>query len=316
MALARLCFVLSLVLCLSVFADAWYDGDACCALAKSEDKFLAISPQDAVCGQPYHLLPNGTPVAPAPDAYVSYRFCRTQCPGWGRSKANVPSQWAAPLVQFLLPSVIFALTTPRTREMETRQSWLYTKVLARVHAFLYWSLAWMNELVADLVSWTFKAILVDLLLVIIDTTVWIFTIIMWAGPMLIEGLFEALLDFRIIRFVRSHPFPQHGGAAHCPRTELLLTVVSGNLALDRAEPQRKVLAALDGTDVPRTKRNATAREAAVQTRLLSMMGSQSIFGAAVGAPVLFYLGCICLHDSGFRELSKQSRCGHITCFWD
>jgi hypothetical protein len=187
--------VLSLVLCLSVFAHAWYDGDACCALAKSEDKFLDISPKDAVCGQSYHLLSNGTPVAPAPDAYVSYSFCHTQCPGWGRSKANVPTQWAAPIVQFLLPSVIFALTTPRTGEMETRHSWLYTKVIVRVQAFIYWSLAWMNELLADLVSWTFKAILADFLVVVIDTAVCIFAIIMLAGPMLIEGLFEALLDF-------------------------------------------------------------------------------------------------------------------------
>jgi hypothetical protein len=292
MAFARLHLALSplgLVLCFSVFARAWYDGDACCAIAKAEDKFLDVSAQDAVCGQSYHLLPNGTPVAPAPDAYVSYSFCHVRCPGWGRSKANVPNQWAAPIVQFLLPSIIFALTIPRTREMETRHSWLYTKVIARVQAFLYWSLAWMNEHVARFVGWTFKAILADFVIVIADTAVWIFVIIILAGPMLIEGLFEALLDFRIIGFVRSHPF-QREGAADSPRTQLLLTVVAGNLALDIAEPQRKILGALDRTDVPHSKRNAIVREVAVQARLLSMMGSQSIFGAAVGAPVLFYLG--------------------------
>jgi hypothetical protein len=107
--------------------------------------------------------------------------------------------------------------------------------------------------------------------------------------MLIEGLIEALIDFRIIRFVQSHPF-QRDGVADCPRTQRLLTVVSGNLALDIAEPQRKILAALDRTHVPHPERNPTLREATLQTRLLSMMGSQSIFGAAVGAPVLFYLG--------------------------
>ena len=286
MANLKLFIILNLISFRSIFVHGWYDGDACCAIAKSEDKFLHISAQDAVCGQQYSLLSNGTPIAAAPDAYVSYSYCKTRCPGWGRSKANVPSQWAAPIVQFLLPSVIFALTTPRTREMETRESWLYKMVELRVRK---WSTSWMNAQVARFVRWIMKAILADFLVVIVDTAVWIFTIIALAGPMLIEGLFEALLDFRIIQFVRSFRF-RPDGAGDYPRTELLLTVVSGNLALDVVEPQKKILAALDLTVTPRSEHDAPLRQAAVQTRLLSMMGSQSSFGATVGAPVLFYLG--------------------------
>lgn len=51
----------------------------------------------------------------APKLYISYNFCRQNCDGFGLSQGHKPSQWAAPMVQFTLPSVIFSMTIPRRR---------------------------------------------------------------------------------------------------------------------------------------------------------------------------------------------------------
>lgn len=49
----------------------------------------------------------------APTVTIPYSYCRTNCPGWQRSKSSKLNQWVAPFVGFLVPSVVFCLSIPR-----------------------------------------------------------------------------------------------------------------------------------------------------------------------------------------------------------
>jgi hypothetical protein len=88
--------------------SASYSDKTCCALSKDVRQLLVgqngtyLQPtiDTRVCGQEF-----GTNVLPAPNAYVIYRHCAERCEGFDVSKPSEPSTWAAPVVQFILPSI-------------------------------------------------------------------------------------------------------------------------------------------------------------------------------------------------------------------
>jgi len=98
--------------------------------------------------------------------------------------------------------------------------------------------------------------------------------------MLVAGLYEAYLDYRIVQRV------QDANISLDNRTELLLTLVSGSLIIDPKfeSPRTEIFESLSTSKIP-SERNEQRR-----VRLLAMLGSQYNFGAAVGALVFFYLG--------------------------
>ncbi|KAL3427639.1 hypothetical protein PVAG01_01148 [Phlyctema vagabunda] len=97
--------------------------------------------------------------------------------------------------------------------------------------------------------------------------------------MIIGGLYEAVIDFRIIKYVKNLD-----DSNLAVKRELLATLASGNLRLSPrspSDPKTKILSSLQptGADPERTRH-----------RLLSLIGAQSSFGGVVGSPVLFYIG--------------------------
>jgi hypothetical protein len=114
----------------------------------------------------------------------------------------------------------------------------------------------------------------------IDTILWITVIVVCAGNMLVAGLYEAYLDYRIVKKVQDTTLSLED------RTDLLLSLVSGNLIIDPKfdSPKTEIGKSLSTSDCP-SERNEQRR-----ARLLAMLGSQYSFGASVGAPVFFYLG--------------------------
>jgi hypothetical protein len=100
-----------LVLCLQI---AWaYNQNVCCELAKSEGAFVDVVPplENQTCGQQYVA---GQPAAP--DLWVDYEFCHSQCPGMQISDVTLPEEWAGVLINFILRSVIFSMTIPRRKK--------------------------------------------------------------------------------------------------------------------------------------------------------------------------------------------------------
>lgn len=254
---------------------ARYDGDTCCKLALKEKAFINTTTpfQDYICGQNYDPK-----ISPAPDLLINHTYCASHCPGFGLSKAKIPNQWAAMIVQFLLPAIIFSMTVPRQQKIDVGKLFDISIGADFVNKIPGWLLVMVTPVVWILLS-TFLVIP----LVILDCTVWISTIIVAAGPMMIGGLYEALLDYKIIIRVRNENSPQYP-LSNEKKVQLLISIVSGNLIREVGNPQPEIFENISAPRVP-FRRNEETR-----TRLLSMMSSQSSFGSAVGAPVIFYLG--------------------------
>ncbi len=279
MASFRRALILIATLCLSSVLA--YDGTTCCELAKSEGAFINPVPafENQTCGQTYSTSLNA-----AMPLYVNYTFCSSKCRGMGLSKLKEPSEWAAPLVQFILPSVIFSMTIPRRKKIEF--DYVFDR---RIEITKKKRWFWINDFAQLARSMVYFSII--LFPVFIDTIVWIAVIVVGAGNMLTGGLYEAFLDYRIVRYVEKM---NHSGGDDLDETklemkrELLVTIAAGNLKLDedKGSPQAMILQSLT---IPGAGEPSEGSEKS-RSRLLNLLGAQSSFGSAVGSPVLFYLG--------------------------
>ena len=131
----------------------------------------------------------------------------------------------------------------------------------------------MNGLVKALFS-----LCVAGLIVILDTTVWVFMIMVAPGPFIFSGLLEVVLDYSVIRHLLSSHTPRGEdhprGPSRNMRVQLLTAVVAGNLGIEGvpADPQQELEKAMDIDSQPE----------AVEVRLRAMLACQFGFGAAVG----------------------------------
>ena len=251
---------------------ARYYETECCNQALRERAFIETSTpvKDYICGQIYDAS-----IPPAPDLLISYSYCTNHCSGIGLSDARISSEWVGIIVQFLLPSVIFSMTIPRQQKIEVGR-FLNGPVLPIVH------FRWLSGLFR-LAIWVVVSVVLVVPLVVFDSILWISTIVTTAGPMMIGGLYEALLDSRLLQLLRDASPPDRP-LTKTEKIQLLVAVVSGNLMRDIGHPQKEIPQSLSMAQDPHNH----VRE--IQTRLLSIMSSQYSFGSAVGAPVLFYLG--------------------------
>ena len=257
-----------------------YDTTTCCDRARSDGAFLTPVPSlgNQTCGQTYSTSLNA-----ALPLYVNYTYCSSKCSGMGLSKGSQPSEWAAPLVNFILPSVIFSMTIPRRKKIEFDYLFDWRRRLTKRRRWL-----WVNNFVQLALSMIcFSIILIP---VFIDTIVWISVIIVGAGNMLIGGLYEAHLDYRIVKYVedisrsRSAPVPDENELTIT--RELLVTIAAGNLKLDKGSPEDTIQKSITIPGVGDPSEGAEKG----RSRLLNLLGAQMSFGSAVGSPVLFYLG--------------------------
>ena len=239
----------------------------CCDLALETLAYLnkSIPYDDYKCGQVYQAT-----LAPAPPLLVSTSWCRHKCPGYALSAPSDTNAWAAPLIQYILPAVIFSMTIPRRLVLEPPR-W-----------FFDFNVNHMSGLIKALFS-----LCVAGMIVTIDTAVWVFMIMLAPAPFIFSGLAEVVLDYRIIRNLmcshteqgKDHPV----GLNRRERVQLLTAVLAGNLGIEgvpAANPQQELGTVLDIDEHPKE----------VQLRLEAMLACQYPFGAAVGAPILLYIG--------------------------
>jgi hypothetical protein len=282
----RTIFLTLLFLLLFESASARYYSNPCCSSALSASAFDPAPTKPPICGQEYNQS-----IPAAPKLYITYNFCRQNCDGFGLSQGRQPSQWAAPIVQFILPSVIFSMTIPRRRMLS-----LPIELNRKGYGG-----GFLNSLFYFFLS--LFASLIRFLIVIFDNIIWIAIIMALAGPMMLSGLYEAVLDWRILTLLSNHQLPAKEAV------ELLVTVVAGNLLREAPAPNQNPL---NQNPLNQNPPNQTAPNNADpryidpkqeitdaimrsvgderRSRLLGLMTSQYNFGAIAGAPVLFYLG--------------------------
>ncbi|KAK1779555.1 hypothetical protein QBC45DRAFT_132422 [Copromyces sp. CBS 386.78] len=186
-----------------------------------------LSSEAPDCGQMY----NDT-LKPAPEIKVSYAYCKTNCGGFGLSKGDEPGQWAAPIVQFLLPSVIFSMNVPRRHILlsTTRfKNWVWT-ILPRPSG--------RKERRAVAILAGIVLLALDTLFGALDALIWIVVVMGMAGPMMVGGLHEAVLDYKIVRALKEGAHREEGEEGKRPTlkslrdtVEVLVIAISGNLVM-------------------------------------------------------------------------------------
>ena len=251
-------------------------GEQCCEIALAayrEDKngsltypngTLLVPADNYTCGQSYNESAD-----PAPDLAVPLWWCRPHCPGYAISPANDTIVWATPLIQYILPAVIFSMIIPR-RLVLTPHRWLFNFRLNRLSD---WTKALLSFCVSGLIF-------------TVDTILWVFMIMIAPGPFILSGLLEVTLDYGVIRHLKSSYIPSGGHESQClnrgQRVELLIAVLAGNLEIEGgpANPQDELGRAV----------NVDERPEEAEVHLRAMLACQYPFGAAVGAPILLYIG--------------------------
>ena len=254
------------ILCAGVASAGPGYSVQCCDIALQKSAYLnrSIPHDDYKCGQIYEAA-----LPPAPPLLVTTSWCRQECPGYALPASSDTDAWAAPLTQYILPAVIFSMTIPRRLVLEPH-SW-----------FFDFNINHMSGLIKALFSFCVAGIIVT-----IDTTVWVFMIMVAPAPFIFSGLLEVVLDYRVIRNLNnSHTIrgeDQPVGLDRPQRVQLLTAVLAGNLGIEGVphDPQKELGAILDIKKHPQE----------VELRLGAMLACQYPFGAAVGAPILLYIG--------------------------
>jgi hypothetical protein len=109
-------------------------------------------------------------------------------------------------------------------------------------------------------------LLVLLIPVTIDTVLWITVIVIGAGNMLVGGLYEAHLDYRIMKYTKDMA---HRADEDKLRIKRELLVTSGNLMLEKGNPQKSIPASLT---IPGEHAPKDGYEKA-RSRLLNLLGA-------------------------------------------
>lgn len=141
--------------------------------------------------------------------------------------------------------------------------------------------------------------LLAMLLVSIDTIVWLMTVFALAGPILVSGIYEASIDSRILAYlqekIRNHQLSVF------QRAQLMYVVLVGNLDMLAFPPggddHDTLLNHIEGPEgllqrlIPRENKKIVAKSiSTTKTRLNALLFVQYDFGVTVGAPVVFFCG--------------------------
>jgi hypothetical protein len=172
------------------------------------------------------------------------------------------------------------MTIPRRKKISFEYLFDWPKQYVRRSR---WS--WLNTSIQLAISLTCFSIII--IPVVVDTLIWIFVIVVGAANMLIGGLYEAHLDYRIVKYIKEMSADGNTSEKRLElQRELLVSVVSGNLMLEEGSPQTTIPRSLTTTDSGDKTRGLKKS----QSRLLNLLGAQTSFGSAVGSPVIFFLG--------------------------
>jgi len=155
---------------------------------------------------------SGTGPGYAPQVWISYPYCATNCPGWQMTRPTVPalSQWLQPLILFVLPAAVFSLGIPRARRINVPRLLFPRRFLT------------LPALLSLIVKIPAAALLVTL-----DMALWTMFSVTFAGPMILSATYEAILDRRLINFLRRRM--AKNSLSIRQRAHLLAVIVFGSI---------------------------------------------------------------------------------------
>lgn len=148
----------------------------------------------------------------APEINVPYAWLAGTCPGWALSSGSNLNGWLQPLSGFLLPAVVFCLSVPRRRKIHVFREF-FVADLAGIKSYIP----------------AFVGAIGAMMIVTLDTIIWLSLCWGLSAPMILSGLYEALLDSRVVEFVREKMKSRN--LTLDMRCRLLMLVLIGNLDL-------------------------------------------------------------------------------------
>jgi len=243
-----------------------------------------------------------------PQVTITYSWCHQNCGGWAKTTTSRRSDWLEPLLAFILPTLTFCFIIPRRRAIAVPGR-LYPS--NRLLGFPG-NLTLLYKLPATAVLLT------------VDSVGWVAASIVMAGPMMLSGCLEILLDSRVLSYLETDA--EIDGVNVRQRAQLLLVILVGNLdqdfawrtcvnLLQRLPPSnpkvtRRLFPPATAGSAPSFKSNTPVKQPSVKTssekasqtaahpdtsglnifktKLTSMLESQPRFGASVGIAVIFY----------------------------
>jgi hypothetical protein len=145
------------------------------------------------CAAIYNGDPQGAPVVEVP-----YVWRDANCPGWQLNDRTNLNSWLQSLSGFLIPAVPLIFSIPRRRKLQVNREFFLAD-LADLSSYLAAPLGAIGAA----------------LIVTLDSLIWLATCFAFAAPMILSGLYEAVLDNRMLEFVKSKtevspppPFPK------------------------------------------------------------------------------------------------------------
>lgn len=195
---------------------------------------------------------------------VPYRWCTTFCSGWARFPR---SDIELVLLQFILPTVIFALVIPRKWHLD----------LSPV------SFDFGDGFLPGLVK-AFLSLIATGLVASSDMILWIGVILALAGPMILSGIEEMYLDVVSVHTIAT----SHNALVHPLTSEERLSILAAVLCGNFEGDGQMVADLRDlSTFAPGTPNAPTLETRKAQ--LESIMNGQANFGSVVGIPTVFFL---------------------------
>ncbi|KAI0113123.1 hypothetical protein F4814DRAFT_420626 [Daldinia grandis] len=158
------------------------------------------------CGAKY----NGTLLAPHQQFWMPYSWCYNHCPGWPVTKADNLGKWLKPLIAFILPSLIFCLNVPRRRRLDVPTSLFFSGSID----------------ISSLPLFILKVPLASFI-VTLDIIIWTCVVFSVASPMITSGIYEALLDARVLSYLESRS--KENSLSAKEKAHTLLSILIGNL---------------------------------------------------------------------------------------
>ena len=202
---------------------------------------------------------------------VPYRWCTANCPGWTRFSS---SDIELVLLQFILPTVIFALVIPRKWHLD----------LSPVNFDFGNGL--LHGLFKALLSLVATGIVASM-----DMVLWIGAILGLAGPMILSGIEELYIDIVSVRALKSsHNSIQHQ-LTQDERLSILVAILCGNFEGDHQmvsglQTSLSTFApVLPNAPVPPN----VPTLGTIKARLEAILNAQGSFGSVAGIPTAFFL---------------------------
>ncbi|KAL7622010.1 hypothetical protein AAE478_007511 [Parahypoxylon ruwenzoriense] len=216
---------------------------------------------------------NGNLTAPHQQFWIPYSWCNDRCPGWGVTRVDNVGEWLKPMISFIIPSLAFCLNIPRRRRLRLPSRILSSRSFNLTNFLVF-------ALKVPLASFV----------VTLDIVIWTCTVFSLAGPMIISGIREALLDARLLTFLDGRV--EENSFTIQERVHTLLVILIGNLDIN-AWPSSRILVEDLPNDSLRMRFGSAGR------RIFSTPNTPSLLQNSTIAPNR-------AHDSGTTIASSSS----------